>query len=269
MKKVVLSAVAALAVTAGPAFAADMPVKAYKAAPVAYVSPWDVAFGTAFTTDYVLRGISQTDGQGAVQGYAEVRYNINPAVQLYAGIWGSSMATYIANAEFDFSGGARFSYGMFGLDVGYVYYVYPGARQAPPAFFYDNFGEVYVKPSIKINDWLSLNGTIVGGDNVNNSRLWAVYYAGGATVTLPWALATDVTTSISAEIGYQTFEVGNDYTTWNVGIAFNYKAITLDLRYFDTDLSGATRVLSPSGRDLSGERFVATLKFDTTLAALK
>ena len=118
MKKIVLSAVAALAVTAGPAFAADMPAKAYKVAPVAYVSPFDVAFGAAFTTDYVLRGISQSNRKPAVQGYFEGRYTINDLFQLYAGIWGSSLASYLANAEIDPNAGVRFSFGNFGLDLG-------------------------------------------------------------------------------------------------------------------------------------------------------
>src|SRR5882762_4082257 len=97
MKKVVLSVLAALAVsTAAPAFAADMPVKASKiVAPVA-VSPFDIAFGVAFTSDYVLRGISQSNRKPAVQGYFEGRYTINDMVQLYAGIWGSSVAGYNA-----------------------------------------------------------------------------------------------------------------------------------------------------------------------------
>jgi uncharacterized protein (TIGR02001 family) len=270
MNKVVLSVVTALAVSAAvPAFAADMPVKAKSVVPVAAPSPWDVAFGTAFTTDYVLRGISQSDRQGAVQGYAEGRYTINDMVTLYAGVWGSSLTTYIADAEFDFSGGARFTYGNFGLDVGYVYYAYPGGRLPAPNFFYDDFGEFYAKPSFKVNDWLSVGGSVIGGDNYNNAGTWAMYYTLNGTVTLPISLPYGIATSVSAEVGWQTFEVGTDYTTWNIGIAFNYKAITLDLRYYDTDLDGTTAVLSPTGRTLSNEAFVATLKFDTTLSALK
>ena len=77
MNKVVMSVLAALAVSAAaPAFAADMPVKALKA-PVAAPSPWDVAFGVDFTSDYVLRGISQSNRLSAVQGYFEVDYTAN------------------------------------------------------------------------------------------------------------------------------------------------------------------------------------------------
>ena len=44
-------------------------------------------------------------------------------------MWGSSLASYLANAEFDIYGGVRLSYDSFGLDVGYVHYAYPdGSR---------------------------------------------------------------------------------------------------------------------------------------------
>src|SRR5450631_1788030 len=151
MKKVVLSVLAALAVSAAPAFAADMPVKAVKA-PVAAPSPWDVAFGTAFTTDYELRGVSQSNHKPAAQGYFEVDYTATDWLKLYAGVWGSSLWTGFADAEFDITGGARFTWGNFGLDVGYIQYEYPGGGING----FGNYGEVYVKPSYKFTDWLTV-----------------------------------------------------------------------------------------------------------------
>src|SRR5665213_1226011 len=163
MKKVVLSVLAALAVSAAPAFAADMPVKAKMAAPV-YVSPWDVAFGTAFTTDYRLRGISQTNKQPAVQGYFEGRYTFNDMIQLYAGLWGSNLYGGFADAEFDISGGARFTLSNFGLDIGYVYYAYPEGGVNGVG----SFGDFYAKPSYKFNDWLTVGAIVDYGNNNNN-----------------------------------------------------------------------------------------------------
>ncbi len=162
-KKLVLSVVAALAICgAAPALAADMPTKAAPA-PAAAPSPFDVAFGTTFTTDYRLRGISQTDRNPAVQGYFEGDYTAAPWLTLYAGVWGSNVS--FANAEFDISGGARFSYSIFGLDLGFVYYEYPG----PTAGGNISYGEFYAKPSVKVTDWLTLNGQVYGGDNWGNT----------------------------------------------------------------------------------------------------
>jgi uncharacterized protein (TIGR02001 family) len=284
MKKIVLSA-AALAFSAMPAFAADMPVKALKAAPVAVVSPWDVAFGTAFATDYVLRGVSQSAGKAAVQGYFELQYTANDWLKLYAGVWGSSLYTGFANAEFDFSGGARFSFGNFGLDLGYVYYSYPGGK--PNGF--DSFGEFYAKPSYKFNDMLTIAGVFDYGSNFNNKFTlappWvgngeAYYYSANAVITMPWTLGP-VTVSLNPEIGRQEFGTGprvnlglQSYTYWDVGLDFNYKAITLDLRYWDTnkrvtDLPVPGQCVTTTGHDACKGRFVAMLKFDAALSALK
>src|SRR5471032_871424 len=123
MNKVVMSVLAALAVSAAPAFAADMPVKAMKA-PAAAPSPWDVAFGVAFQTDYRLRGVSQSNKQASVNGYFEVDYTVNDWLKFYAGVHGYSTEEFLATAEMDLSGGARFTFGNFGLDLGYVYYAY-------------------------------------------------------------------------------------------------------------------------------------------------
>lgn len=284
MNKVVLSVVAALAVSAVPAFAADMPVKAVKA-PVAAPSPWDIAFGTAFTTDYELRGVSQSAHKPAVQGYFEGRYTISDMVTLYAGVWGSSLYTGFADAEFDISGGARFTYGSFGLDLGYVYYEYPDGT----ANGFGSFGEFYAKPSYKFNDWLTVGAVFDGGNNFNNKVTlappWvgngnAYYYSGNAVITLPITLPYGIGVSINPEIGRQVYGSGPNlnlgvasYTYWDVGLDFTYKAVTLDLRYWDTNTGLATNAVCAvgghPGMDACSSRFVATLKFDTTLAALK
>jgi uncharacterized protein (TIGR02001 family) len=270
-KKYVLSIVAALALFgAAPAIAADMPTKAAPAPVVETPSPFDVLFGVAFTNDYRLRGISQTDRQAAIQGYVEGDYTVTPWLTLYAGMWGSNVDGF-ASSEFDFSGGGRFSYSIFGLDVGYVYYEYPN----PTGGTNISYGEFYAKPSVKVTDWLSFNGQVVGGDNFGNGGNSAWYYAGGAVVTLPQFMPMGITTSLSANAGYQTYAaaIGNtDYWNWDAGVTFGYKAVSLDLRYIDTNIDQTNSPGQCGGigtRDLCGTTFLATLKFDTSLSALK
>ncbi|HEY7997221.1 MAG TPA: TorF family putative porin, partial [Pseudolabrys sp.] len=126
MKKVVLSVVAALAFSAAPAFAADMPVKAIKA-PAAAPSPWDIAFGAAAMNDYIFRGVTQSNHRPSVSAYVEPRYNITKDIQLYIG---TSFETIKfpndARAEVDFYGGIRPTFGALALDFGVWYYYYPG-----------------------------------------------------------------------------------------------------------------------------------------------
>src|SRR5688572_15962696 len=85
MKKIVLSALAALAVSAGPALSADLG-RVVKAPVPPPPPPWDIAFGGALMTDYNFRGISQSDRGPAVNAYFEPRFSISPTLQLYAGI---------------------------------------------------------------------------------------------------------------------------------------------------------------------------------------
>ena len=67
-----------------------------------------------------------------------------------------------------------------------------------------------------------------------------------------WGLVDEVGWYISGEAGYYwlgtadaypgVFAVATtlpDYATWNVGVAFTWKVATLDLRYYDTNLSKA------------------------------
>jgi hypothetical protein len=85
MKKMVLLATA-LAMISGSTLAADMAVKAMKAPPPAPFDPWDIAFGSAIMSDYIFRGVTQSNHKASVAAYFEPRYNINKDTQLYIGV---------------------------------------------------------------------------------------------------------------------------------------------------------------------------------------
>jgi hypothetical protein len=126
MKKMVLAA-AMLAVTAGSAFAADLPLKAAKAPPPAAFDPWDLAFGSAIMNDYVFRGVTQSNHNPSGAAYFEPRYNINKDTQLYIGTSFESISfPNRAAAETDIYGGIRPTIGAFAFDFGVFGYLYPG-----------------------------------------------------------------------------------------------------------------------------------------------
>src|ERR1700730_3153342 len=128
MKKLVLAA-AALAMTAGSTFAADMPVKAVKAPPPPPFEPWDLAFGSAIMNDYIFRGITQSNHKPSVAAYFEPRYNVTKDLQLYIGASGESINfPNRAAAEIDIYGGIRPTFGMFAFDFGVWGYLYPGGQ---------------------------------------------------------------------------------------------------------------------------------------------
>src|SRR6201985_1982284 len=138
MKKLALAA-ALIAATAGSAFAADLPVKAVKAPPPAAFDPWDIAFGSAIMSDYIFRGVTQSNHQPSVAAYFEPRYNINKDLQLYVGTSSESISfPNRAAAEVDIYGGVRPTFGAAAFDFGVWGYLYPGGNCADNTFLPGN-----------------------------------------------------------------------------------------------------------------------------------
>jgi hypothetical protein len=274
MKKMVVAALAAVALSAGPAFAADLVTKA-KPVAAPPTPEWDVAFGAAIASDYIFRGITQSNHNPSVASYFEPRYNPNKDWQFYAGIGGASISfPNRAAAEVDFYGGVRATFDKLAIDVGVWYYWYPGgtcynglvtgecATNADPVtgglpvngnFIKSNlsFYEIYAKVLYNFTDAFAVLGTIYYSPNVLNSGADGLYFSGGAKYTFP-AWTNGVAMYASGEIGYWDLGTsdafyGNSiypngvpyasYATWNLGIGFTYKVFALDLRYIDTNLN--------------------------------
>jgi uncharacterized protein (TIGR02001 family) len=273
MKTIAFAACAALTLSAGAASAADI---ATKARPVAAPPPpaWDIAFGGAITSDYVFRGVSQSNRNAAVSSYFEPRYKINPNLELYAGIGGSSISfPNRAAAEIDFYGGLRPTFGKLALDIGFIYYYYPGGQcYNGIAFGVDcfvnsgglgalpngnvvkadlSFWEFYARGTYSVTDAFALGAAVFYSPSVLNSGAEGVYVSGIARYTFP-AFANGVQVYTTAEVGHwnlgtsdtfyavAAFPAGipyKDYTTWNLGFGWTWKVFTVDLRYHDTDLN--------------------------------
>ena len=80
-----------------------------------------VSANVSFTTDYIWRGLTQSDGP-AVQG----GFDYEADSGFYAGFWGSNVNFNNGNGqELDYYAGYGFSLGDVGVDVGYITYDYP------------------------------------------------------------------------------------------------------------------------------------------------
>lgn len=269
----------ALALLAGSAMAADLPV--YTKAPPAAAEPapiWDVAFGGLVATDYNFRGVSQSDRGPSGGGYIELQYNSSYG-QWYLGTAGWAIDwEYVGDptAEINFTGGWRHTWGKASVDIGLIYYYYPGE-----GFGIDSdFWEVYWKGGYALSDQ-----TNVGLNLFYTPDLLNFGSAGGGDVRGLYASVTadhtfwtqgDWSAAISGEIGHwwikntSLFGSNPSYTYWNAGIAWTYKAVTLDLRYHGSDLGGAGCANSfAAPAKWCKDAFIASLKFDTSLSALK
>ena len=233
MKKVSLS-IAAVTVAAmglgSAASAADLPAKVYKkAAPIEVVSPWDVAFGAAVMSNYVFRGVTQSNKNASVSAYFEPRYNINPNLQLYAGVAGESISfTNRAAAEIDLYAGIRPTFGAFAFDFGVWGYLYPGgqciesfggpggaavcaagASSVLPSFNGMkkdvSFYEVYGKVNYTFNDYFAMGGNVFYSPNFLNTGADGTYASITAKLTAPSTLfgTSGIGAYVSGEFGRQ------------------------------------------------------------------
>lgn len=269
MKKLSLVA-AALIVGTGAAAAADLPAKVYTKAPVVAPapSPWDFAFGSALMSDYIFRGVTQSNHQPSVTAYFEPRYNINPNLQLYVGTSGESISfSNHAAAEIDVYGGIRPTFGAAAFDFGVWGYLYPGGQcidtvqgggnlcplgsnalvngnvMKKDVSFYEGYGKL----TYTVNDSFAIGPTVYYTPSFLNSGAWGTYASVIGKYTAPSTLLpNNIGMYVSGEFGRQWLGTsdafyGNikyaDYNTWNIGIGFTYKVFTLDLRYSDTNLS--------------------------------
>ena len=300
MKTIVLSVVAAVAMSAS-ALAADIPVKAAKVAPPAPATPvFDIGFGAWVGSDYNFRGVSQSNRDWSAGAYVEPQWN-TPIGQFYVGTaisridWPVSLGFTDPSAEVDFYGGWRNTFGPLSVDLGAIYYYYP-SETFNGLTSQSDFWEIYAKLTYAITPDLTVGANVFYTPDLlhystsvinsgGNGKPDGVYASltGKYVTPLKW---NDVGTYVSGELGHWWIDgspfksfagstyVDPSYTYWNVGAALTYKVFTLDFRYHGNDLSRnecATLLFSAVGNASNkwcNDAFIVTLKVDTTLSAL-
>jgi uncharacterized protein (TIGR02001 family) len=221
------SFVAALCTGTPSAVAADAEVT-----PEKIQSAIDLAFGAAVTSNYVFRGITQSDDSPAFQAYMEASYGM-----FYAGVWGSTVDFGDDNrGEFDLSAGIRPEFGKLSLDIGYVRYLYTADG--------DCCGEAYAKA-----DFAATDAWTVGGEVFQDFDAETTYLRVKSSYALP-----------------QDFEVSGGFGSyaqfkqrdWDLGVSKTFAdTAKVDLRYFGYNDDVETT-----------HKFAATLSLDTSLSAL-
>src|ERR1700686_3446606 len=188
----------------------------------------------------------------------DVYGGIRPTVGMFAfdfGVWG-----YIYPGGQCFNSAAFPGSGIPGSEIGCIIngnLPFNGNVAKKDASFYEG----YAKVNITLNDQWQVGVNEYYSPNFLNLGAWGDY----ASITAKWtAPGTYFGTSgfgmyISGEFGRQwlgrsdafygttaatafggPFPLGipePSYNTWNVGVGFTYKVFTLDLRYYDTNLS--------------------------------
>ncbi|KAA2213308.1 hypothetical protein F0Q34_10765 [Pseudoroseomonas oryzae] len=187
----------------------------------------------ALASDYLFRGISQTRNRPAIQLLLDLQHDSG----FYVGAFGTNVAFPGSNArqEVDFLAGYRFSTGNATLDLGGVYYSYPG-YDAPSGSFDYNYFEVVAKAAYTL-DPVKFLGTVAWSPDFYFESGAATYLEAGADVALPLGFTG------SGRYGYQFIDRNGrygapDYANWSLTLSRElYAGFTLGVGYYDTDLS--------------------------------
>ncbi len=217
-----------------------------------------VTSGVTLVSDYRFRGISQTDKRFAVQG----TFTVASKTGLYATVWGSSIDDYVFNGadqEIDLSVGYKKAFGGTTVDVGVLYYYYPGSGGIDSDFFEPyasasyTFGPVTAKASAAYAPKQGALRVTQGGP-LQTKKEDNLYVAGDLSGGIP-----NTPISLSAHIGHNFgpsyLSIGKEYTDYSIGASVTRKNLTLGVQYVDTD----GKFITPSGRNASKGGIVFSL----------
>ena len=227
-----------------PAIAALSLIAASSAITVPALAPdagpqW--AFNVAGTSDYVFRGVSQTEEDPAISGGVDVTVG-----SFYAGTWASNVAfpgDGDTNAEIDLYGGIRPEVAGWNLDLGVVGYLY---TSQPNGADYD-----YVE--LKAAASRAIGPATVGAAVYYSPDFFGAAEDEATYVEANAAISPADKWTISGAVGRQFVSSAFDYTTWNLGAAYQLTSnLAVDVRYHDTD--------EHDFGDIYGSRAVASLK---------
>ncbi|BCW88283.1 hypothetical protein sos41_14220 [Alphaproteobacteria bacterium SO-S41] len=241
MKRILLSVACAAALTTGVALAQDEGS-----------STWSLAGTFGVTSDYMFRGQSQTNHDAALQGSLTVAHDSG----FYLGVWGSNVDFgNDTDFETDFYvgyGGAISDSTTYDLNV--TYYAYPNAPDGTEYDYFETVGTV---------TYTSGDFSIYGKTALSPEFFGKTGFAAWLGTGVGYQVIDGV--KISGNVGYQWIDDNTlagipDYFNYDVGVTGTYGILSIDLRYFGTDLSD---IECYGGTDLCSERFVgsATLNF--------
>ena len=251
-------AAAALAATfAGSAWAqTPAPAPAPAAAPE---SDWTFTGNLGLYSQYVFRGITQTNEKPAIQGGFDLAHKSG----LYAGTWASNISwlsdanpDVSASLEWDFYGGYKWSLPMdFVADFGVLYYWYPGTYPSgyspkpntTELYAALNWKMLQVKYSYSVNDtfgWADSSGSYYIEGNLNWDVIEKVNDVMGKVTLI-------------GHVGHQSINNYSPatYTDWKVGVSTELWGVTVGIFGTGTDANSGPYT-NRFGKNTAANQFV-------------
>lgn len=225
MKKTTALALAAMMIAAAPALADDQNGNRGLA---------DGTFSGSLgmSSDYIFRGIGQTDETPALQG----QFDYTLANGLYLGLWGS-------NVDFGTGGNAslearpyigyKFDNSGLSWDLGVIGHIYPGSNQGRDHY---NYGEGKLGVS-QMWRTVTMSATAYYSPNFIRDSGGATY----GTIAFETPVA-DSGFTFGASGGYQWVEDNAkfglpDYGDWSAKLSYAWRGFDFAVKYTDTNVS--------------------------------
>jgi uncharacterized protein (TIGR02001 family) len=214
----------------------------------------DGSLGGSFdvTSDYIYHGLSQSDGDPAVQGDIHYRgESRGGTAENFIGLWGSSIGRYATGGTYELNAYAGRTFLIdsdSSVTAKYVHYAYPDTR-GKTRYDYDE-----------------ISGTWAYQDRFFLTAAWTpdtARYSDHALGLCCRVLSYDAAVhqslnpafTLSAALGYDELSGISGYAYWNAGIDYAIGAFQLDLAYFGVE----SRARYLYGNMLAGNHWVGTV----------
>ncbi|MEO8000696.1 MAG: TorF family putative porin [Arenimonas sp.] len=228
-----LSLALAAALFALPTFAFAQDTE--EAAPAAEEAPTEekaadasesnLSFNASLVSDYVFRGISQTDFDPALQAGVDYKFGDSG---FYIGGWGSNV-DYGPVLGHDFEVDLYVGYNVdlnddWNLDLNLTRYSYLGGNDGFDINYNEFIGVVTYSEMLTF--------TVGYTNNYGNADISQLYLGVGGS----WEVGNGF--NLTAGLGHTDFEGGGNYNDWTLGVNRDFGPVNIGVNYYDTNISG-------------------------------
>ena len=195
-------------------------------------------------SDYRFRGISQSDKDPAIQGGIDFAHKSG----IYLGNWNSSVSEWTSlngsGIEMDLYGGFKAEVAGLGLDIGAIYYYYPGAKDTSSNINHANTREVYLGAgygpfSVKISRTISDRYFTIGKSG-DTSLMGSSSSSAKGTMYYDLSFSKEIADKTTLKIHAGLLDIANRKTTtstikdFSIGISHDVNGWIFGLTYADT-----------------------------------
>jgi len=207
------------------------------------------------TSDYIYHGLSQSDGDPALQGDLHYRSGASGATaENFIGLWGSTISRSATGGSYELNAYAGRTF-LIGSDSSataqYVHYAYPDSH-GTPHYDYDELSGTWAYED-------RFSATVAWTPNTARYSEYSERAEGLCCRVLSYDVAVHQSLghafTLSAALGYDELRGLSGYGYWNAGIAYALGAFQLEVAYFGLQ----PREEYVYGDVLAGNRVVATL----------